>query len=664
MQKCDVIIPIYKSPDWVKLCVYALFRNTKEETLNKVFLINDCDDELTNQCLENLKEKYEKIVILKNEKNLGFVKSTNRGLKESQVDYALLLNTDCLLSKNAIEKMIKNMESDEKIGLICPISSNAANLTLDMFPGFNYNDMNKLLEKKFIGKIFDACTIVGNCLLITKKCLEKTGYLDEAYGLGYGEETDYQFSAMKNGFKAKVAIDTYVYHKSEVSFGTSKEKKERLQKNRDLFFSRWKKEYEQEMKKYEKNDPIKYILDNISDKEKIPNVDTAIYLNGIVQNAGGVHVSIDLANFLAINNESANIIYDTMGVYKEIMLFNPISSNKLSEIKINKLVATIWSSIFEAQKIANEKKCKLVYFVQGYEGFFENGSIYGIVESSYKIPDSILTISNYLKNELKNTHNVEANLINNGVHYDLIHKKRSNKQVKTVTFILRNNVMKGDWVILDIIKKIDNQLANLNINVVYMNEYLEFPKLKNNQLNKYLGPLSRSEIFNLLQNSDIYVDASLNEGFGLAPLEAMTAGNVVVASNSFGVNDYLKNEKNGFIISEVNDSQKYVDKITYLTKKASEFRKIREEAMNTAKQFDYDMIVPKYIDYFKKVVFKKKKELFTEEEKRIIKAMTKSNEISKEAKRKIFVLAKIIPKGIKNKMKKVITFLYNCYGHN
>ena len=33
---------------------------------------------------------------------------------------------------------------------------------------------------------------------------------------GYTEETDYQFQAMKNGFEAKVAIDTYVFHKAEV----------------------------------------------------------------------------------------------------------------------------------------------------------------------------------------------------------------------------------------------------------------------------------------------------------------------------------------------------------------------------------------------------------------------------------------------------------------
>ena len=202
-QKCDIVIPVYKSPEWVKLCVYAIFKTTKLDLLGKVILINDCDDEYTNNCLNNLKEKYgNKILLEKNPKNLGFVGSTNNGMKLSKSDYVLLLNTDCILTKNAIEKMMNAMSKNNKIGLLSPISSNAANLTLEMFKGFNYSTMNDLLESKFSGKIFDACTVVGNCLMISRECINKVGYLDTAYGLGYGEETDYQFQAMEKGFEA------------------------------------------------------------------------------------------------------------------------------------------------------------------------------------------------------------------------------------------------------------------------------------------------------------------------------------------------------------------------------------------------------------------------------------------------------------------------------
>lgn len=667
MKKCDVIIPVYKSPEWVKLCVYALFQNTKDTILNKVYLINDCDDEFTINCLNNLKEKYgNKINIVQNEKNLGFIKSTNKGLELSKSDYALLLNTDCLVSKNAIEKLVNHMEKDKKIGLICPVSSNAANLTLEMFDGFSYNEMNELLEEKFSGMLFDACTVVGNCLLISRECINDVGLLDESYGMGYGEETDYQFKAMAQGYQAKVAIDTYVFHKSEVSFGTSKEKQERLNKNRELFFSRWKKEYEVEMRKYTKNDPINYIMNHLTEEDKTSKAETLFYLNGIVQNAGGVHVVVDIVNYLVINNEKINILYDFISDYKEIMLFKPISSAKINNINPKQIISTIYQTTFSAKEIADAKKIKLLSFIQGYETYFENGGVYGIVETSYKISDSLFTISDYLKKELKTVFNQDSFLISNGINYDLLAKKNDNKQVKTITIVLRNNVMKGDWILLDIIKKINIHFNNLQINVVYFNEFLEFPHIDNDtiKLNKILGPLSRNEVTKLLQKTDVYIDCSLSEGFGLTALESMASGCVPIVSNSKGVTEYLQDEINGLIINEVNDSDAYIEQLRRIIESKDLYNKLKKNAYSSAKNFDFDNIIDKYITFLHdEKKYKKKKEKLTPDDKKIINKMTKKQVTQITSKRKIYKLAKIMPKWLKNKLKKVITFLYFCFEH-
>ena len=104
MKKCDIIIPIYNSPEWVKMCVYALYKNTPEEYIGKVILMNDNSDELTCNCIENLRRKYNNIEVYKNEENLGFIKNVNKGMDKTKADYILLLNTDCLLSKNTILK--------------------------------------------------------------------------------------------------------------------------------------------------------------------------------------------------------------------------------------------------------------------------------------------------------------------------------------------------------------------------------------------------------------------------------------------------------------------------------------------------------------------------------------------------------------------------------
>ena len=56
MKKCDVIIPIYNAPEWVKLCVYAVIQNTSLKDLNKIYLLDDNSNVYTKNCLKNLKD--------------------------------------------------------------------------------------------------------------------------------------------------------------------------------------------------------------------------------------------------------------------------------------------------------------------------------------------------------------------------------------------------------------------------------------------------------------------------------------------------------------------------------------------------------------------------------------------------------------------------------
>lgn len=662
MKKCDVIIPVYKSPEWVKLCIYALFKNTNEEILNTVYLINDCNDELTENCLKNLNQKYSKIKILKNKENLGFIKTTNRGLKVSTADYVLLLNTDCIIAKNTIAKLINHIEMNNKIGLICPVSSNAANLTLEMFDGFSFMQMDQLLERKFSGMCFDACTVVGNCLLITKECLNKTGFLDEIYGTGYGEETDYQFKAMEKGFEAKVAIDTYVFHKSEVSFGTSVEKQERLNKNREIFFSRWGEQYNKLMSDYSKNDPIKYINDNITEEDKQIKFDFLTYLIGFSQNAGGVHIVVDMINYLSINGINCNIVYNFSNGYDEILLFNPIKIDNLKKYKFDCIASTLYYSTYLCKEISKKYNVPLLYFAQGYEPYFENGADYGVAELSYKLADKILTISNYLKDRYKDMFNVNSVVINNGINYDLLFRKNNNKKVKTITISLRNNALKGDFILMDLVKKITERYNNLEINILYSNDNIIFP-FNNNKtisINKFLGPFTRKQIAEIFQKSDVFIDASLTEGFGLMALEAMTAGNIPIVSNSGGVNEYIQNGVNGFLVDNVNNIYAYIDALDKIMGDEKLFEKMKKDCENMTSNYDYDKLINKYISFFEEKIEIKQYDLNDEEKKIYESVLDKRFRFTKENSPKSFLykIFKLVPKKIRILIKKQIEKLY------
>ncbi len=318
--KVDVIIPIYNSLDWLKLCVESIFKNTNYDVLGTVYLLDDCSSEETVNYLKEVERKYGNLVkYIRNNKNLGFVKTCNKGLKLSTSSYVLLLNTDCLVSANAIEKMANAMNKDKKIGLLCPISSVAANLSYPIPLGLNFMQVNEVFEKQFSGKTFDACTVVGNCLMISRECINKVGYLDEIFGKGYTEETDYQFKAHEKGFLAKVLIDTYVYHQCRVSFGESEEQLAIRDEHLKIFFERWHDEYDKKYAKYVKNDPIVYINNNVSYDDIVDGKQIKIKsLKQLEEYAPIVNtLMLDKINIKVICKEKI------LNKYNGIILFNP-----------------------------------------------------------------------------------------------------------------------------------------------------------------------------------------------------------------------------------------------------------------------------------------------------------------------------------------------------
>ena len=668
MKKCDIIIPIYNSPEWVKMCVYALYKNTPKEYIGKVILMNDNSDELTCKCLENLKNKYKSIEVYKNENNLGFIKNVNKGMDNTKEDYILLLNTDCLLSKNTIPKLIEHMEKNNKIGLICPISSNAANLSFDILENYSYMQVNDMFYKNFKGMNFDACTVVGNCLMISRECMEKTGYLDEAYGMGYGDETDYQFKAHKQGFEAKVAIDTYVFHKSEVSFGTSPEKQKRLEHNREIFFSRWGEEYNKKMQEYVKNDPIEYIKTHLKIEEK-PRPDVLFFLPDIHQNAGGVHMVVDIVNYLNINGYFANILTERIHEYKEIMIFSPSFMKNIKDIEPKCIVGTIYPTIFFVETIAKHYNIPAVNFMQGYEPCFDNGEIYSWAELACRNSQNILAISQFLKEKCKTNFRKDATVIPNAINTDLIYNTNKKRKEKvSITMDLRNSFPKGDFLLNEILKKLTLKDYNIEINVIYVKKTM-FPinNNKNIKINYYEGPLNRKEVSNILFDTDIFIDASLMEGFGLMSLEAMAAGAVPIVGESFGIDEYAKDNENSFIIKEINNVDKYIEKIEILLKDSKKLSDMSKNAQETALKFDMDTNIPKYIEYFKSV--KKQKIELTSQEKEASEKWIVSEDsifskeeenIEKQAdviskKRKIYyVILKPFPKKLKTKVKEFL----------
>ena len=250
----NIIIPFYQHEELVPPLFAALYSIADElnEMQASLILINDSPgytplvEELEKARLQ-CKNYNIACNLLTNEENLGFLRTTNRGLQLSSASChdVILLNSDTIPTIGALKEIQRIAYSDAKIGFVSPRSNNADYCS---FP----NDGNHALldfDRAYKGfKAFQSClpniiytpTVVGFCMYIKSEVLFKIGFLDEIYRHGYYEEYDYVFRGSRQGYKAALANHAYVYHKGAASIVSKPTAKEMLlAKNKCIFEERY-----------------------------------------------------------------------------------------------------------------------------------------------------------------------------------------------------------------------------------------------------------------------------------------------------------------------------------------------------------------------------------------------------------------------------------------
>jgi GT2 family glycosyltransferase len=233
MRKVDVIVPVYKGLEETRRCLVSTLA-TVDSAWARVLVINDGspDPAITAYLRALAATTQERLVLLENEQNLGFVATVNRGMEYDLERDVLLLNSDVEVANDWLNRMRAAAYHNEKVASLTPFSNNA---TICSFPEFCKD--NALLFDLPLAEI-DACfaaqfgpddvipvpTGVGCCMYLKRDCLSEVGYFDlETFGRGYGEENDWCQRAEKAGWRNLHLANCFVYHTGGVSFGAEQQ---------------------------------------------------------------------------------------------------------------------------------------------------------------------------------------------------------------------------------------------------------------------------------------------------------------------------------------------------------------------------------------------------------------------------------------------------------
>jgi len=179
------------------------------------------------------------LLVLENPRRRGFVASVNRGMASSRRD-VVLLNSDTVVTESWLDKLQAAAYSAADIATATPFSNDATICSLPRFleanaipSGHDVDSFARLIEGCAIPEYPRIPTGVGVCLYIKRRALDTVGAFDEAaFGLGYGEESDFCMRALAAGFVHVLDDATFIYHAGQGSFGPERERRVRAAERR------------------------------------------------------------------------------------------------------------------------------------------------------------------------------------------------------------------------------------------------------------------------------------------------------------------------------------------------------------------------------------------------------------------------------------------------
>lgn len=168
---------------------------------------------------------------------------------------------------------------------------------------------------------------------------------------------------------------------------------------------------------------------------------------------------------------------------------------------------------------------------------------------------------------------------------------------KVVLFVGRLEEIKGVEYLIEAMRDIDAYLVIVGKGS--MSEHLKVCAKKYKDKIMFLGPKTHEELPRIYASADLFVMPSITakngdkEGFGLVAIEAMASGLPIVATDSGGIVDVVSHGNNGLLVEEKNVEQ-LAENITNVLEDKQLYKELSQASLETAKQFDYNVIARKY----------------------------------------------------------------------
>ncbi|WP_404459631.1 glycosyltransferase family 4 protein [Sutcliffiella horikoshii] len=297
------------------------------------------------------------------------------------------------------------------------------------------------------------------------------------------------------------------------------------------------------------------IVSNMYPSEKHPFY--GIFVKEQVEELKKNHdMNIDLQVITDKETSKGQSILKYLSLWKRV--FQTIIKQKFNIIHVHYIFPTALFVPF-AKKIT---KAKLIGTIHGTNILFSKGIKYKIAKRIFDDLDEIVTVSDFVKEQLIKNYDVEASkvtTINCGVNRTLFHPKDKQEMKQRlgldtkkfhVLYLGRVSRNKGIYTFLELIKHCNDP----DIEFIILGDGADKEKVKSEIANfqnvKMFDGKPKTEVPDWFNAADLFIFPTKKEAFGLVALESLSCNTPVIGTDVGGVGEVIRHGENGYLVKD------------------------------------------------------------------------------------------------------------------
>jgi GT2 family glycosyltransferase len=244
----SIIIVNWNTKDLLRDCLDSIYK-TIDPLTHEIIVV---DNASSDGSMAMLTAEYPQVKIIANKENRGFGAANNQGFAVMQGRYALLINTDAVLTAGAVQKLWAFAEANPRVAIVCGQLLNADGSKQNSIAAFptlltlaaNTSLLEYLFPRRYPSKRYghagplEVDSAIGACMLIRKKAMHEVSFFDDRYFFFF-EETDMAYAMKRVGWRIYQVPDALIYHLQGQSIGHNARSRIEFYRSRYQFLRKW-----------------------------------------------------------------------------------------------------------------------------------------------------------------------------------------------------------------------------------------------------------------------------------------------------------------------------------------------------------------------------------------------------------------------------------------